>query len=1137
MTPLESLLQQCTVKIIVPGGWGTGFFVAPGLILTCAHVVRKAVALPITVVYTARELSLSAIVKAQADDCKTLDLALVELIDPLPGHPCVLLDEEPVALGQALYSYGYLESYTNAAPVRPVNEGLTGDTPPLLKLKDAQIEKGISGAALLNLKTGKVCGMVKETRAARFDLGGGAIPTRVILEQFPELRTQQKEFHQQDGYWTNLIKANRKITDYINKVIEKPLDDKILSGTNDEKISLRHLYVPLEIQEINQEGILNDDSFDSHAWVKNLLLSDDREHIILIQGDSGQGKTALCRMLASEIFRESSLDFIPVFIQFQSLDKLNETLIETFRPCLQTHEFFVENGKWLTDSEQKFLIILDGFDEVALPLEEVQKLIEQIIEFQRDTQNQFLLTSRSLASQETEKVFGGYGNILSGQIQRMKPSLQSQWIDNWSIAISDQNAGEEFRVFLEGDPGDLTRPGCPKDIRSELAGEPLSLYLLASLFHSGDIGHKDFIGADEAEGRVKIYQRALEKALQRVAKSKLYKQLSKKRKLSGSVDLEPLLMETALCIVHSNSESVSFSTIKRRFEDGLSPVKKWIDESLQDADPGSGVSKLVNSFLTSFYVCLGRQSNDTSLRFVHKSFGEFLFAKKLKQAILESFYLKKERKEIVYKSIYGLIGHGELTREIVQYFTILIFQENSFTSSFDEFKKFFTQFYEFYWDWSEDNKFFKPSTPESIVEGESGFRSRDIYVVLNVVILLLELYRYARFKEYSLYDLPFHLCEKKGETQISDIGKLLRLVGYSYFLNRRSQEYNSDENFVRIVGSYLEKVNLFGAKLTGVNLSNADLRGAVLSQSDLKRANLLGADLRGADLSGARLQGCDLREAKLDGANLSDADLEGANLSNLDFTKINYPSKSDNYPSESDNLKSNPDSLKGVNLNFANLSKVRLVGVQLQSSKLTNLILDNLDLSNADLQGADLSYSSFRNANLENATLQDANLQNTSFRNANLCNAIFGSREDFSKLENQSLENQGSIDDEQKEIDSSYEDKEYFVNTDFSGANLQRADFEGLDLTGTNFECANLKDVNFKDAILEEVNFLGADLTNANLENAYLGKADLRNAILQYANLSGSSMKNIKYNKLTDWQNALGLEDPRDVPPIDSDET
>ena len=36
---LEQLLQHSTVRIGSPQAGGTGFFVAPGLILTCAHVV------------------------------------------------------------------------------------------------------------------------------------------------------------------------------------------------------------------------------------------------------------------------------------------------------------------------------------------------------------------------------------------------------------------------------------------------------------------------------------------------------------------------------------------------------------------------------------------------------------------------------------------------------------------------------------------------------------------------------------------------------------------------------------------------------------------------------------------------------------------------------------------------------------------------------------------------------------------------------------------------------------------------------------------------------------------------------------------------------------------------------------------
>ena len=41
MTHITKLLEQCTLRVSVPGGHGTGFFVAPQLILTCAHVVKS----------------------------------------------------------------------------------------------------------------------------------------------------------------------------------------------------------------------------------------------------------------------------------------------------------------------------------------------------------------------------------------------------------------------------------------------------------------------------------------------------------------------------------------------------------------------------------------------------------------------------------------------------------------------------------------------------------------------------------------------------------------------------------------------------------------------------------------------------------------------------------------------------------------------------------------------------------------------------------------------------------------------------------------------------------------------------------------------------------------------------------------
>ncbi len=201
MSQLENLLQQCTVKLSVPGqsGWGTGFFVAPGLILTCAHVVKKANGQPVQVRWQNQENWAEATVEKSLPD--PYDLALLRVTLLTGAHPCVYLDEA-VQSRDPLYLFGYPDQdFPNGCPVTAVCEGYTGDIPPLIKFSQGQVRPGMSGSPLLNQRTGKVCGIVKFTRDRSVDLGGGAIPTQVILAQFLELRELQQQWHQGDRRW------------------------------------------------------------------------------------------------------------------------------------------------------------------------------------------------------------------------------------------------------------------------------------------------------------------------------------------------------------------------------------------------------------------------------------------------------------------------------------------------------------------------------------------------------------------------------------------------------------------------------------------------------------------------------------------------------------------------------------------------------------------------------------------------------------------------------------------------------------------------------------------------------------------------------------------------------------------------
>jgi hypothetical protein len=205
MTQLEALLQQCTVKLTLPGrmGWGTGFFVAPEWILTCTHVVQEATGQPIQVRWQNQENWTQAVVERSLLD--PYDLALLRVTLPIDANPpCVCLDAA-IQSRDPLYLFGYPDQdFPNGCPVTLSCEGLTGDEPALIKFALGQVRPGMSGSPLLNQRTGKVCGIVKFTRDRSFDLGGGAVPTSVILAQFPELVEQQRSFHQYDQRWNAL---------------------------------------------------------------------------------------------------------------------------------------------------------------------------------------------------------------------------------------------------------------------------------------------------------------------------------------------------------------------------------------------------------------------------------------------------------------------------------------------------------------------------------------------------------------------------------------------------------------------------------------------------------------------------------------------------------------------------------------------------------------------------------------------------------------------------------------------------------------------------------------------------------------------------------------------------------------------
>ena len=167
----------------------------------------------------------------------------------------------------------------------------------------------------------------------------------------------------------------------------------------------------------------------------------------------------------------------------------------------------------------------------------------------------------------------------------------------------------------------------------------------------------------------------------------------------------------------------------------------------------------------------------------------------------------------------------------------------------------------------------------------------------------------------------------------------------------------------KILGVYLQGVNLVGAELQGATLHRANLQDANLGVAELREANLFGANLLRANLFGANLQGANLAGTKLQGANLGVAELQGAKMGVAE--------------------------LQGANLGVAELREANLFGANLQGANLFGAKLQGANLFGANLQGANLAGTKFNSQTvLDNSRLIGVNLFHSyfdeakSFRNA-----------------------------------------------------------------------------------------------------------------------------------------------------------
>jgi hypothetical protein len=219
-TQLAALLDRALVWVGRPNqrngpGGGSGVWIGPDAVLTCAHVVPDEPASPILIGWNGSHYT-GVVAERQPPAGRGRlwpfpDLAIVRVaVGPMLTHACAWLDEEPEVVGTRVMAFGHSAVLSDALAPDRVAGHIMGfpsfDTGRLWRFSDNEVAPGMSGGPVLNLDTGAVCGIVSTARQPNTDRGGFLVPVQGLrrLATRREIIRAHDAFHAVDRTWSTL---------------------------------------------------------------------------------------------------------------------------------------------------------------------------------------------------------------------------------------------------------------------------------------------------------------------------------------------------------------------------------------------------------------------------------------------------------------------------------------------------------------------------------------------------------------------------------------------------------------------------------------------------------------------------------------------------------------------------------------------------------------------------------------------------------------------------------------------------------------------------------------------------------------------------------------------------------------------
>ncbi len=399
-----------------------------------------------------------------------------------------------------------------------------------------------------------------------------------------------------------------------------------------ETFGLRQVYVPLrayyrerekeeagekeyrdQISEQKYKKVVVDMETALEEWLERGAKDD---AIRVVSGGPGYGKSAFLKMFAARLAdRNQRVLYIPLH-RFEVKDDLKDAI----------HNFVDYNEYISFDplDEDRLLLIFDGLDELFMQGKVLADVANQFIrEVKMKVQNfnhdrrriQVLLSGRDVIVQANESEFRQDRQVLHILPYYVGEDERDEFTDNDNRLKADQR--DKWWQSYAGVKGKGYKK-MPEELRGkdldEITAQPLLNYLVSLSFERGQIDFSRTANLNEIYGDLlaAVHDRGYDES----GTLKPIKHL-------GFKDFSRVMEEIALCAWHGDSRTTTVDAIAGQCRQ--SGLDRLFDQFKRE------VKKGIVSLLTAFYFRRAGQSGggDETFEFTHKSFSEFLTARRI----------------------------------------------------------------------------------------------------------------------------------------------------------------------------------------------------------------------------------------------------------------------------------------------------------------------------------------------------------------------------------------------------------------------------------------------------------------------------------------------------------------------------